>query len=190
MPSLGPRAIAVGLHRQQDALRAAAADRAADGFIGRGLSAAQHVGGHGDDLGLVLGRAGPDVGVQRVALRIQGVDAVQEVDVFGVAVVDRAGDEAVAPARIFLLLECFDLVQDGRPVAPLFRQAAIGRVVAAIGLERRLQRAEHLVIAPLQAAVDRRHGAQPALQRRGRGGEKAVEQFARSDHVSSRLSRA
>jgi hypothetical protein len=72
--------------------------------------------------------------VERVDLRVQRVDLAEEVDVGAVAVVDGARDVAVAPARLFLLLECFDLVQDGRPVAPLFRQAAIGRVVAAIGL--------------------------------------------------------
>ncbi len=108
--------------------------------------------------------------MQRVALRGQGVDLTQEVDVGRVAVIDRAGDEAVAPARLFLRLERLHLVQDGRPVAPLLRQATISRVLTAIGLERRLQRDEHLVVARLQAAVDSRHSPQPALQRRGGDG--------------------
>ena len=62
-------------------------------------------GGHGDDLGLELGGARPQVGVQRVALRVQRVHPVHEVDVLLGPVVHGARDEPLLPALVLVRLE-------------------------------------------------------------------------------------
>ena len=128
MPALLAEVVAVGLHRQQDAFRAAASDRAADAALradrGPGLFGAEHVGRHGHDLGFELRGAGPEVRVQLIDLRLQVVDLVDERDVLVVAVVDRARGEAFLPAVAFGLLELFHLLRG--PVRAECRRAESG----------------------------------------------------------------
>jgi hypothetical protein len=50
--------------------------------------------------------------VERVALRIQGIDLVQECHVMRVSVVDRSGGITFFPPGSFGRLHCFKLSQD------------------------------------------------------------------------------
>ena len=93
--------VPVGLHRQQDALGPAGADRADHRPFRRGMACrAEHGRGHRDDLRLELRGAGPQVRVQRVALRLGRVDAVEEGHVLRVAVVDGPGGVARPATRV------------------------------------------------------------------------------------------
>ena len=58
-------------------------------------STAEHRGRHGDDLGLELHSRWPQVGVERVGLRMEGVDLVEKVDVVIVAVIHGAQTPAL-----------------------------------------------------------------------------------------------
>src|ERR1017187_9017319 len=129
--------IAVGTHRQHDALGAARADGAHDRRVGAGVLRAQHARGHRHDLGLVLGRARPQVGVERVGLRLRRVDPVEEGDVLGIAVVHRAGGEAVPPARLLGPGEALDQVLHLCPVQAVGWQLRVGGNIgpAAVRLE-------------------------------------------------------
>ena len=73
---------------------------------------AQHVGRHGDDLGLVLGGAGPQVGVQGIALGVERIHLVEEIDVRVVAVINGARSVAVLPTRFFAVLHLLHLAQN------------------------------------------------------------------------------
>ena len=86
---------------------------------------AEHGDRHADDLGLELGRAGPDVGVQRVALRVDGVDLVEEIDVGLIAVVHRPRNETILPAGLLLITERFHFGDDRLPVNPALWQALV-----------------------------------------------------------------
>ena len=115
------RPVAVGAHGQQDAFGAAGGDRAARSGRWR-VAGAKHVRRHRHDFRFILDRAGPQVKVEWVALRVQRIDAVQEVDVIGVAVVDRAGDKAVAPACALARLQRLHFGQHLWPRSPCIRQ--------------------------------------------------------------------
>ena len=129
--------VAVGPHGQQDALGAARGDSATDfasGIASPRLSA-QHAGGHGHDLGLKLGGAGPEVGVQGVALGVEGIDAVEKVDVGLVTVVDGAGDKAVLPAVLLTGVEGLHLGQDLVAAEAGSGERGIGGELAAVGFQ-------------------------------------------------------
>ena len=148
--ALGLRPVAIGLHRQHDALGAAGADHAADptgpATIVADLGCAEHLRGHRDDLGLELHHRGPEIGVQRVGLRVAGVDLREERDVLVVTVVDGAGDEAVAPAIALAGREHAELGEHLVARAAVLGQRGGAGELVAVGLRGAADLAEQLVV--------------------------------------------
>ena len=159
---LGAGAIPIGLHGQEDALGAARRDHADDlaldvggrPRVGGREARAEHVGGHRHDLGLELGRARPQVRVQRVLLAGQRVDPAEELDVLGIAVVDGARDEAVAPARRLALVHRLDLRQELGARSTLAREPVVARELVAVGLGVLAQAVDHLLELVLDPIAD------------------------------------
>ena len=104
---------------------------------------AQHVRGHGHDLGLVLDCARPEVRVQGVGLGVDRVNLVQKVDVLAVSVVDGAGGIAVAPAPGLQVGHCTHLFDDLLAAAALCGYRGKRLEVLAVGLDRRLEVVGH-----------------------------------------------
>ena len=77
---LVPGPIPVGFHCQQDTFGASRRYHPADFLIlirfGRNCIGPQHFGRHGYNFRFVFGTAGPQIGVQGIALGIQGVDLI------------------------------------------------------------------------------------------------------------------
>src|SRR6516225_9051694 len=141
----GPGEVPVRLHRQQDALGPAGGDRAGNGGAAVRVLRPEHVRGHGDDLRLELRGTGPQVGVQRVALRLGRVHAVQECHVLGVAVVDGAGGVPVAPPRLLGRGQAFDQPGHLGTRHALFRKPRIGGQFPPVRLQLPVQGGDQLV---------------------------------------------
>ena len=145
------RPIAVGFHRQHDAFRATRADGAAHA----GPFTAEHDRSHGHDLRLELGRAGEYIRVQGITLRVERIRAIQEFDVCLIAMIDRAGDEAILPNLFFTRVQGFHFMQDLLTVAPCGGEFCKGGVNVAVWFERRLKPRHHLVIFLIDLLADR-----------------------------------
>ncbi len=74
--------------------------------------ATQHVGGHRHDLGFELGGARPHVRMQGIALRVERIDLVEELDVFHVPVIDRARDETILPGFLLVVTHGLHVLQN------------------------------------------------------------------------------
>src|SRR5262249_32044838 len=124
--------------------------RAGDGGGGVRVLRPEHVRGHRDDLRLELRGARPQVGVQRVALRLCRVHAVQERDVFRVAVVDGAGGVPVAPPRLLGRGKALDEPGHLGTRHAFFRQPRVGGQLTPVWLQLPVQGGDPLVWVPGQ----------------------------------------
>ena len=153
-----PRVIPIRFHRQQDALRAARGDGARDDRALGGRGGPEQVGGHADDLGLVLADARPDVGVQRIGLREQLVHAREEPEVLCLAVVDRARHVSALPALALELREPLHLLEHGVRRYPARRQPRVLARAPLVRPQAGLGAGEHLRVAALEPGLHERHG--------------------------------
>jgi hypothetical protein len=175
-PGPAPGPVPVGLHGQQDALGPARGDRPHHlaGRVAAGVAAAEEGGGHGHDLGLELGPARPQVGVQRVDLGGGRVHPVQEGHVVVAAVVHRPRSLPVAPAGPLPARQVLDRGQDLAGAKAALGQPGEAGHLPPVGLERPLDPGQEPLVLPVQAGPDGRDGQGEAL---GRGRDPGVEAF-------------
>ena len=165
---------------KQDALRAARGHSAHDG-VGRGVRA-QHAGRHGDDLGLKLHRAGPDVGVQWIRLRAERIGLIEKGNMLWIALVDRARDEPFRPLLIFPRGKFAKIVQYVGPGAARCGQAPVGGLLVAVGMEGGFQLRHQFGILRLNVGVHGRQALQPLLYFRQGRGWKTIEKVKELVH--------
>ena len=131
--------VAVGLHRQQDALGPAGTHRAGHRRFRRGVAGSEHGRGHRHDFRLELGGAGPQVRMERVALRLRRVYPAQERHVFRITVVDGSGRVAVTPGVFLGRGQLLDQAGHFGPGQAFGRQFGEGRERVPVRLELALQ---------------------------------------------------
>ena len=180
-----PGPVPIGFHRHQDAFGAAGGHRAADLGVGVHLAGGigpQHFGRHRHDLGFVFDGAGPQVGVEGVALGVQGVNLVHKGDVAFIAVIDGSRNVALAPALLLVLVQGLHKLEDGLVGEPFFGEAVVGGGLVPVGLEGRFQLGQHPLVFPLHQPAEGRHPARGALDDSGDAGGDDRPQFGEQAH--------
>ena len=120
----------------------------------RSAVAAQHVRGHRHDLGLEFGGAGPHVRVEGIALRVERVDLVEKLDVTLVAVIDRAGDEAVLPGFLLVVAHGLHVAENVRAGASRFGDLCERGEFTLVRFDRTFQSVHHAVIFFFDSLTD------------------------------------